>query len=221
MVLEQEPGPNNRLVRGSTVRLVLSSGPDRRTVPELAGKDVPTVTAELEALGLRTGLITEQFSPEPAGLVLASTPGPGEQLRPDTPVALVVSKGLEMLAVPEVVGRPQAEAGESLAEAGFRSSVNEVFSEDVENGVVVAQTPADGQAPRDSVVALDVSKGPEVIIVPDLGGQSREDAEAALEALGLEADVTARPGPGGAVRFQAPGPGTEVRKGSSVTVFVF
>jgi serine/threonine-protein kinase len=89
--------------------------------------------------------------------------------------------------------------------------VREVFSEDVERGVVVAQSPRDGQAPRGTAVRLDVSKGPELIAVPDVGGQSREQASASLEAAGLVASVTARPGNGGSVRFQEPSAGTPVR----------
>jgi beta-lactam-binding protein with PASTA domain/tRNA A-37 threonylcarbamoyl transferase component Bud32 len=221
LVLDQDPDPDSRALRGSTVTLVLSAGPDRRAVPELVGKDVPTATAELEAVGLRTGLVTEQFSDQPVGVVLSSNPDPGEALKPDTPVALVVSKGLEMLPVPSVVGRSQADAGRQLEDAGFTTSVREVFSEDVAKGTVVGQTPSDGQAPRGSVVALDVSKGPELITVPDVGGLSREEAERALVSRGLKANINARPGPGGAVRFQDPGAGGQVRKGTTVTVFVF
>ena len=220
-VLDQDPDPDTRVVRGSTVTLVLSSGPDRRVVPDLAGKDVQTATAELAALGLRAGLQIDEFSDVPTGLVIRTDPPAGEGLKPDTPVALVVSKGLEMLPVPGVVGRPQAEAGKALEEAGFTTTVREVFSEDAAKGVVVAQSPADGRAPRGSAVALDVSKGPEMITVPDLNGQSREQAQAALEAVGLKANISARPGNGGAVRFQDPPAGTAVRKGTTVTVFVF
>ena len=58
------------------------------------------------------------------------------------------------------------------------------------------QDPVEGTAPRGSSVELQVSKGPERIVVPDVEGQARADAEAALEALGLEVDVQAIPGPG-------------------------
>jgi serine/threonine-protein kinase len=221
LVLDQDPDPRTRALRGSTVTLVLSSGPDRRTVPELAGTDVDTARAELEALGLGLGLVTEDFSDAPVGAVLRSEPAAGQSVKPETPVAVVVSKGLEMLAVPSVVGRAQADAGRQLEAAGFTTTVREAFSEDVGKGTVVAQTPAEGQAPRGSAVQLDVSKGPELVTVPDLGGMSREQAEAALKAAGLKANINARPGPGGAVRFQDPGAGAQVRKGSTVTVFVF
>jgi serine/threonine-protein kinase len=84
----------------------------------------------------------------------------------------------------------------------------------------VAQEPQGGTAPRGSPVALQVSKGPQLVTVPDLGGKPRSEAEAALRALGLEPQVVAIPGPG-TVRSTRPGAGSQVRKGSEVTLFVF
>jgi serine/threonine-protein kinase len=221
LVLDQSAAAGSRELRGSTVTLVLSRGPDRRAVPDLLGKDVDTARAELQAVGLTPGLVTDEFSDAPVGAVLRTDPAAGAALRPEAPVAVVRSKGVEQLPVPTVVGRTQAEAGEQLEDAGFRSTVREVFSEDVPAGTVVAQRPAGGTAPRDSAVRIDVSKGPELVAVPDLGGRSQEEAEAALAALGLTASTSDRPGPGGAVRFQSPGAGEQVRKGTEVTLFVF
>jgi beta-lactam-binding protein with PASTA domain/tRNA A-37 threonylcarbamoyl transferase component Bud32 len=221
LVLDQDPDPGSRVERGEAVTLTLSLGPDRRPVPELAGKDVPTATAELEEAGLRPGPVTEEFSDAPVGQVLRTDPPAGEPLPPESTVALVVSKGLEMLAVPDVVGKSQRDAGAILQDAGFRSAVREVFSETVAKGTVVAQEPSSGRAPRGATVALQVSKGPELVTVPDVGGKSREEAEAILTGLGLKVDINARPGPGGVVRFQDPGSGAQVRKGTTVTLFVF
>ena len=85
---------------------------------------------------------------------------------------------------------------------------------------MVGQEPTDGRAPRGATVKLTVSKGPELITVPDLSGKSREEGEKALEDLGLEPRVVAIPGPG-TVRSTQPGAGAQVRKGSAVTLFVF
>ena len=67
---------------------------------------------------------------------------------------------------------------------------------------------------------LQVSKGPERIVVPELEGQKRADAEAALKALGFKVAVRAIPGPG-IVRSTQPRAGEPVKKGSTVTLFVF
>ena len=223
-VLRQDPGPGTRLLRGSTVELVPSLGPDRRVVPSVLGLDRDAAVAALRAAGLEVGTVTERFSPRDKGTVLEADPPSGERLRPGTPVALVVSKGLEMLPVPDVTGQPRAAAEERLNAAGFKAAVTEVFSTRVAKGRVVGQEPATGRLPRDATVKLTVSKGPEMVTVPDgLVGQPREVAERRLAAAGLRAQVATIPGiPGpGQVLRASPGEGARVPKGSTVTLAVF
>ncbi|TAL14781.1 MAG: Stk1 family PASTA domain-containing Ser/Thr kinase [Frankiales bacterium] len=221
LVMGQDPEAGDRVRKGSTIELFISRGPDRRAVPSLIGTPQADAVAALEKAGLGVGAVTEQFSSKAAsGTVLSSSPASGEKLKPGTRVALVVSKGPELLAVPDVVGKDRAAAEKALADAGFGAAVTEVFSDTVKRGVVVAQDPATGRAPRDSAVALQVSKGPQLITVPDVVGDRVRDAEARLEALGLRVRVNRIPGPG-IVRSTDPRAGEQVRKGSTVTLNVF
>jgi eukaryotic-like serine/threonine-protein kinase len=213
--------PEGRVLPGGTVVLLNSLGPDRRAVPEVLGRTQADAVALVEQAGLEVGGVTEAFSSvRAAGTVVSTSPAVGQRLRPGSEVALVISKGPELLAVPDVVGRTQDDAEAALARAGFDSAVTLVFSDTVKKGVVVAQEPRDGRAPRDAAVALQVSKGPELITIPDVVGDSRASAERRLEALGLKVQVRAIPGPG-TVRSTNPGAGEKVRKGSTVTLFVF
>jgi beta-lactam-binding protein with PASTA domain len=189
-------------------------------VPSLIGSSQAEATAALERVGLEVGEVTREFSNRPVGTVLRSNPPSGEQLKPGTPVALVVSKGVEQLPVPDVTGQERAAAEKALDEAGFTTTVTEVFSDTVPAGRVAAQDPNAGRAPRGSRVTLQVSKGPEPVTVPDVIGQKRKEAEARLEALGLKVQVRAIPGPG-TVRSTDPRPGSKVRKGSTVTLYVY
>ncbi len=221
LVMGQDPEAGDRVRKGSTITVFLSRGPDRRAVPSLIGSTQADAVAALEKAGLAVGGVTEQFSSQGAkGTVLSSSPASGEKLKPGTKVALVVSKGPELLAVPDVVGQTRAEAEKALADAGFGAAVTEVFSDTVKKGVVVAQDPATGRAPRDSAIALQVSKGPQLITVPDVVGDRVKDAEARLKALGLKVRVNRIPGPG-IVRSTDPRAGEQVRKGTTVTLNVF
>ncbi len=216
-VLAQEPAPGERIRKGAVLTYVLSKGPDRRTVPAVAGRSRGVAVASLERVGLRAGPVTERFSSRPSGTVLSSTPAAGAALRPDTPVGLVVSKGLELLPVPGVTGRSQAEAQAALSAAGFRSSVQQQPDEQVPAGSVVRQTPAGGTAPRGTRVRLVVSSGPEMVVVPDLAGLDQAQADAALAGRGLVgAGVQPLFGDGRAAE-QSPAPGTQVRRGTTVT----
>jgi serine/threonine-protein kinase len=218
-VLEQSPGPAGRVVEGGRLTLVLSAGPEFRPVPAVAGMSREQALSEIERAGL-TAEVTEGFDPAAKGAVARTDPPAGEQVRKGEPVQVLVSKGPEMLPVPDVRGQSLEQARAALEEAGFTSAPTEAFSEDVEKGAVAGQTPAEGAAARGSAVQLTVSKGPERITVPDVNGRQKADAEAALKALGLKVDVQAIPGPG-KVRSTSPGAGKAVRKGSTVTLFVF
>jgi beta-lactam-binding protein with PASTA domain len=220
-IIDQDPDPAERVLPGATITLLESRGPDRREVPEVGGLPQAEAVAALERVGLKAGGVTEAFHPRAAaGTVISASPGPGERLRPETAVALVISKGPELLAVPDVRGKGRSAAEKELADAGFAASVTEVFSETVKKGLVVAQDPASGRAVRDSTVALQISKGPELITIPDLVGERRAVAEQRLKALGLKVEVRAIPGPG-TVRSTDPSAGAKVRKQSTVTLFVF
>ncbi len=219
-VLRQEPAAQEEQRKGSTVTLVLSKGPDRRAVPDLAGMTRAQATAALVGLGLRVSTVTEQFSPRDAGTVLSANPGPGAELPPDTPVTLVLSKGVEVLPVPDGRGKERKVAEKAVKEGGFEVAVTEAFSEDVAAGLVLNQAPPGGSAARGTRIALVVSKGPELILVPDVVGKPRKQAEDALTALGLKPRSVAIPGPGTA-RSTDPGAGAKVRKGTTVNVYVF
>jgi serine/threonine-protein kinase len=219
-VADQRPGQNARVRRGGTVTLVLSKGPDRRVVPKLVGSTLPIAEATLKNLGLRTGTITKRFSSYASGLVIATDPAAGKALRENTLVNLVVSMGREQLDVPKVVGKPRDEAVRIINGAGFKADVIEVFSDTVAAGTVADQSPSIGKASRDSTITLQVSKGPELVQVPDLNNVERDAAVAQLEALGLTAHIT-RFGGGKKVHAQNPSAGTMVRKGTVVDLLVY
>jgi serine/threonine-protein kinase len=162
----------------------------------------------------------DRYSTYAKGLVIGTDPPVGSKLRPNSVVKLIVSKGREQLPVPNVKGKPKDEAVTIVNGAGFKASVIEVFSDTVPAGIVAEQSPSIGNASRDSTIILQVSKGPDLVLVPDLNNVERDAAVAQLEALGLKADVT-RFGGGKKVHAQSPSPGTKVRKGTVVRLLVY
>jgi eukaryotic-like serine/threonine-protein kinase len=223
LVVAQEPGPNGRVRKSGTVTVFLSKGPDRRTVPPVAGKDQKAARAALEAVGLTVAAkVRLSYSQTVAkDRVVTTDPKPGERLRPGSSVVLVVSKGKEPVEVPNVTGKQRQEAEQQLRALGFEVDVDEVFSDDVAAGVVIDQTPSSGTADKGSTVRLTVSKGPDLVVVPDVRGQSFEQARDALEALGLKVRKRSFPGGPGRVLRTDPDRGQKVRRGTTVTVYVF
>lgn len=98
-----------------------------------------------------------------------------------------------MLTVPAVAGSAEDEALATLADAGFTlDEVERAYDQDVAEGLVVSTEPAAGEQVRhDTVVTVTVSRGKEPIEVPDVTGESEDDAVAALEDAGAFPQVDA------------------------------
>jgi len=221
-VVVQQPAPGERLRRGGTVGLSTSLGPPTRTVPTLIGLPQQRASAAVVQEGLTLGPVRQRYDSAPEGEVLAAEPAQGSTLKPGSAVSLVVSKGVELLPVPDVAGQQQAAAGKAVRDAGLSPETSTAFSDDVPAGDVVSQTPASGQAARGSLVALVVSKGPDLVAVPTVTGDSRKKAAATIRAAGLVPTFTVVLGFGPEQVLRTdPGRGKKVTRGSTVTVYLF
>ncbi|MCO8305136.1 Stk1 family PASTA domain-containing Ser/Thr kinase [Streptomyces hygroscopicus] len=218
-VIGSKPGPGER-VRGS-VTIRVSQGPPRAEVPNVVGMPLADAKRKIADQGLTVGKITRSFSSETAqGSVLSTSPGSGSVRRPETAVSIVVSQG-RPVDVPDVVGDSVAEARSTLQEEGFKVKVAErqVFSEE-DKGSVAAQSPsADDRAAKGDTVTLTVSKGPQMIEVPDVTGLKVDEAKQQLEEAGFKVNVDkALLFPGNTVKDQSVEAGDEAPKGSTITI---
>ena len=223
-VAKQEPAPGARVKRGSVVTIHLSLGVRMVKVPDVAGKTVDEATALLKKADLVRGSITRRHDEKvPKDRVISASEPPGKSVRHDTRVALVVSDGPAPVSIPDLIRKTIDEADRLLGSLGLRPRVQMRFSDTVPEFHVIAQQPAPAASvPKGSWVTLTVSKGPEMVTVPDVRGEDIDRATAQLEALGLKVTVQrVRSGRGEVVLDQDPRPGTKVRKGSTVTLVAF
>ena len=130
--------------------------------------------------------------------------------------------GSEKVTVPDVTGKPIAQARTTLEQAGFKvGTETEVYSSEVSSGNVVSTDPKAGeQAEKGATIKINVSKGTEQVSVPDLKGKSADDAQKALSQAGLNGkqgdtvysdDVSE-----GAVASQDTGAGSKANKGDTI-----
>jgi serine/threonine-protein kinase len=192
---------------------------------------VPAVTdlleedavAALEQANL-TPRIVRVFSEQPVGVVLAQNPSAGTEVLTGTQVRLNVSKGVEEIETPNVVGQPQQQAQQALTDAGLKVEVSEQPSDDVPEGQVISQAPQAGVAvAKGSTVRLVVSSGPQQPTVPNVINQSEGEARAAIQGVGLGVDVAEQSSStiaAGNVIDQDPAPGTKVDPGTTVRIVV-
>ena len=160
-----------------------------------------------------------------AGVVLAADPPAGREVGRGSTVTLTVSQGQERYAVPQLVGRTQAEAQQRLTDAKLAvGKVTEAFSETVPQGQVISTSPAaNTSVKRATAVALVVSKGRQPIQLQDWTGKPADQAVKALTGAKLKVDATKQDFsptvPKGSVISQSPATGT-LFQGDSVTLVV-
>jgi beta-lactam-binding protein with PASTA domain/tRNA A-37 threonylcarbamoyl transferase component Bud32 len=223
VVLTSDPGAGADLGRGSAVRLTVSKGPERYSVPDLVGASRADAQHQLSDLHLAVGDVTEAYDETvPAGKVVSTDPGAKTSVKRDTKVALVVSKGREPIDVVDWTGRPADPAVSSLTNAGLAvDATRQEFSTTVPKGSVIRQDPTGGTLYRGGKVTLVVSKGPELVKVPDVERKQEDEARAILERAGFKVEVQRFLGGAfGTVRLQDPSGGSMAPKGSTVTLTV-
>ena len=131
--------------------------------------------------------------------------------------------GTDQVAVPYVVGIPEALAENAIRDEGLVPNVRRISNSDVEEGLVFAQRPVEGsRVDPSSVVTIDVSSGKPEVSVPSVVGQSRDSAVAELTQLGLDAQVAEvnSERDAGIVVAQSLAPGTVVVEGTRVRINV-
>lgn len=223
-VISVDPAEGTRLLRGSRVTLLVSLGPELTDLRDLTGMDVEVAKRAIEESGLTVGSIELRHDVKPKGTVVAQTPAPG-RARKGEPVNLVVSKGPEMIKVPDVKTRLVSEVQAGLEQSGFKIIKEEVFSEAAVGTVLEQSLAAGTEVAKGSEMKLTVSKGPAPFEMPDVKGKSCSDAKAQLQSAGLKVVVLNNRGTAvecGAnkVLEQDPLPGSTVKKGQEATLYV-
>src|SRR5919106_1563840 len=224
-VFRQSPKAGATAEEGDTVTIFVSSGPGEVTVPNLLTLTEDQSEAALEDVGLELGRVRTRSSESAEGTVIEQNPRSGELLHEGEAVNIIISTGITTIAVPDVVGLPEADAVAAIEGEGLTADVVTEPSDDVEEGIVIAQDPGEGtELEEGDTVQVLVSEGPE-FEMPDVQGDDADDAEEFLEdELGLDVsqEGTEEPCPQepGTVCSQDPEPGATVRPGDSVTLFV-
>jgi len=224
-VAGQRPDPGIEAEEGSLVTITVSSGPGEATVPPVEGMKAGEAEDELRDAGFEPEQRREFSDTVRSGRVIETAPPEGSTARKGSTVTLIVSRGKEKVAVPDVVGSSRDEAERQLRAADLEPAVTEREDADAEAGTVLEQDPGAGtEVAKGATVELVVAKAPADVPVPGVIDETEDDAVQALEDAGFEVNVedgeASSPEEDGIVLEQDPAPETPRRPGSEVTITV-
>jgi serine/threonine-protein kinase len=221
-VLRTEPESGAQLDEGATLVLFVSIGNELATVPtDLVGLPLAEAEEALDSAGQFTAAVVEAESEDvDAGVVIGLRPDVPAELAKGSEVPLIVSKGPAPRAIPTgLEGGTYDEAAAALQAVQLVPERAEDFSDDVEEGRVIELRPGSGTAPRDSVVEVVVSKGPDLVAAPSVNGKTLDEAVATLESAGFV--VGDAFGPAKGTPFETDPPtGTKVKRGATVDIYL-
>jgi len=225
-VIGQSPEAGTKEDKGSTVTLQVSSGPGTAQVPLLTGLKQAEAIKALNRRGLQADVTSQHSATVPKGEVIRTSPADGEVVPKGFHVNLVVSSGPQQVKVPDVTNLTTAAAHSQLHNAGLEFNDDQVTS-DQPKGTVIAQDPAGGTTVnKGSSVTLTISKGPDTAPVPNVSGQGQtpDQATSTLQGAGFKVQVKEIPTKDqtqdGKVIRQRPQPGTQLKKGRTVVIYV-
>lgn len=229
-VVKTNPRAGDTVKEKRTVVLYLSSGAKKIQLEDYTGEAYDDVEEELLKLGFSKDRITktEESSDEvETGEIIRQTPKAGSEVDPtkDT-IKLVVSSGSEGVTLPDFAGWSYDDAYAQLLYLGFADSqitrVDKV-SDKVDEGLIIDQSPSGGSvvSPETSSIILNVSTGSDKVTLRDMKNYSRKEVQDYLEENGLKLEEKSAHSDSvaeGKIISFSPSAGTEVPKGSTVTV---
>jgi len=223
VVIAADPAAGTQLRRSASVKLTVSQGPERHRVPTLVGSTQAEAENRLAENRLTLGDVSSAFDERVAeGQIISTTPAAGTSLKRGTPVALVVSKGREPIALVDWTGKPADGAVKALTDLELKvDATKQEFSSTVPKGSVISQSPSGGTVFKGSAVTLVVSKGPEQVKVPAVRGKQEAQAVQILRAAGFQVQVSRIAGGlFGTAHHTDPAEGAMAPKGGTITLSI-
>ncbi|MFQ6069479.1 MAG: PASTA domain-containing protein [Candidatus Aminicenantales bacterium] len=163
LIVAQEPGAGSKIKLNRTIRVILSSGKEMVTVPELKGITVENSVQVLRETGLLRGSVSHVYSVQfPAGNIIAQQPPPLTKAPRNTPVNVLVSRGVRepKFLMPDLIGMKAETVMAKLKEMNFKvAEVRYTYYPGQEAGIIITQLPPPGfSIQRNSLIALEISK---------------------------------------------------------------
>ncbi|MBQ3408883.1 MAG: Stk1 family PASTA domain-containing Ser/Thr kinase [Clostridia bacterium] len=213
----------------TTLGIANSSGPKDVQIPNIVGKSQEEAKREVEGTNLKFVVSKEIYSADvPEGCIISQDPTykANFTIKEGNTISVVVSKGIEEVEMPKVVGVEYKTAETTLTDLGLKIEKVEEISQKVEEGYVISQEPKEGEnIEAGSTVKIHVSKGngKKKFEVPDVVGKTKDEAQETLTELGMEVTIKEKEDSNqsdGVVLEQNIVAGTQSEEGAKITITV-
>lgn len=186
-VISTDPAVPAEMARDEEVTVTVSLGIEQVEVPSVIGLPRDTAADLLSGSRLEAQFEEDYSDTVPEGNVIEQSIPPTAEVDHSTVVVLTVSLGREPVQIPNVSNQTVDEATQTLTDQGIEVDIEEAYSDDVPEGVVISQSSL-GSGYRGDTVTLTVSLGPELFEVPDVYGMNRDEATRILNDAGFEVE---------------------------------
>jgi serine/threonine-protein kinase len=214
-IVRTEPAIGTKVHKGAAITLVPSAGPRTIKVPNVSGQQLADAEQALRGAGLIVGQVHKVASSSvDAGIVVSTSPAAGLLWPQPKPVAISVSAGPPL---PNFVGQNQQAIQQWASQNGIQLNIQQAASSDQPQGTITSQSPAPNTPiAQNETVTIMVSTGPPQVTIPNVDGQSVDQARATLRQLGFKVTVN-KFGPFNKVFNYTPS--GQAAKGSTITLY--
>jgi eukaryotic-like serine/threonine-protein kinase len=217
-ITRTDPAAGSRVFKGSVVTVYVSTGPKQLKVPDVESLSLEQARKLVAESGFVAGSAKNFFGELPPGQALGLSATTGSILNEGSVLDILISLG----PLPDVAGLSAEQARVNLTGIAIELEELEVFNNDVAAGLVVGLALSQNPLPENGLVTLEISKGPEIVIMPNVVGETIAAAKALLEDLGLLVVVDTNQLSNNfgiaKVKRQTPEAQTQIRVGDSVTI---
>ena len=161
-VISQNPAymPDFKIKEGSEITVVISKGKNTVIMPKVVGMSKDDAVTQLEDLDLIVNVVEEYDKKVEAGYVIKQDVDAKKEIDAGETVTITVSKGIEKVTVPNLVGKTEAEAKKAITDAGLKlKSTYTDNDESKAEGVVLYQdVEADTEVEKNTSISITINR---------------------------------------------------------------
>ncbi len=161
----------------------------KTVVPDVTGKTIVEATSLLKDAQLKIETENEYSDTVAKNMIVSQNIEAGKKVRTGSTVIITISAGRPQTELPDVTKLSVSDAENTLKAKGFKVKIVEEFSDHIAKGKIISQSKTGDTAEKGSEIILTISKGPDLVIMPNIKGLTLKEAEEALDAVGLHLET--------------------------------